>query len=351
MKKTLIISGFIVVLLILVMYKIFSGHGRAEQENAAGTNPIIPVEVVIARDTSVRYQLFTIGTIRANESVEIVSEINRKVIKILFKEGSWVNQGQLLIKLDDADIIARINKLNIELNLAKANEVRQRKLLEKGGVSQEDYDEILNHRNTLQAEIEVLKVDLSKTEILAPFSGKIGLRSISEGALVNPGLVLASLQDISRVKIDFSIPERYANDIRPGATVLFTTDYATDPFHAIVEAVEPAVDLKTRTIQIRALCDNRKGQLVAGTSAKVSLDLKGINASLFLPTAVLVPSIKGYNVFLFKAGKAEIREVRIGLRNKESVQILQGLLAGDTVIATNLLRLKKDAPLRIIKIN
>ncbi len=351
MKKALIISGFIVLLVILVLYKIFSGRERTEQENATGIDLAIPVEVVIARDTSVHYQLFTIGTIRANESVEIVSEINRKVINILLKEGSWVNQGQLLFKLDDADILAKINKLEIEVNLAKANEARQKKLLEKGGVSQETYDEILNHLNTLQAEIEVLKVDLTKTEIRAPFSGKIGLRSISEGALVNPGLILASLQDISRVKIDFAIPERYANDIRAGATVLFTTDYATEPFHAVVEAVEPAVDMKTRTIQIRALSDNRDGKLVAGTSAKVSLDLKEINASLFLPTSAIVPSIKGYIVFVAKTGKADIRAIKTGIRNKESVQILEGLLPGDTVITTNLLRMKKDAPLRILKVN
>jgi len=351
MKRTLLFTGLIAVLFILILYKIFQDKGRKEQDTVINRNPEIPVDVIIVRDTSVQYQLYTIGTIRANESVEIVSEINRKVTGILLKEGSWVKKGQLLFKLDDADIQARINKLGIELSLAEVNEARQKKLLEKGGVSQEQYDEILNRMNTLQAEIEVLKVDLTKTEILAPFSGKIGLRSISEGALVNPNIVLASLQDISRVKIDFAIPERYANDIIPGARVFFTTDYTVEPFNAIVEAVEPSVDLKTRTIEIRALSDNRNGKLVAGTSVKVSLTLKEIEASIFLPTAALVPSIKGYNVFLAKAGKVDVKAVKTGIRNKESVQILEGLSLGDTIITTNLLRVKKDALLRILKVN
>jgi len=351
MKRAIILTGILIILILLVLIKVFSDKGRKKQETAVNPNPLIPVEAMVIKDTSVQFQFVTVGTIRANESVEIVSEINRKIISIFMREGSFVDKDQLLFKLDDADIVARINKLTVEADLAADNEIREKALLSKGGISQERYDEVSNRLKTLQAEIAVLKVDLSKTEIRAPFSGKIGLRNISEGALVHPDVVLASLQDVNRVKIDFAIPERYANDLRPGAQVLFTTDYSPDVFTATVEAVEPAIDLTTRAMRLRAYSDNRAGKLVPGASVKVDLNIRTLDKSLFIPTSALIPSIKGYGVFVVKSGMAALRSVKSGLRNRESVQILDGLFPGDTIVTTNLLRVRKDSPLKIIKLN
>jgi membrane fusion protein (multidrug efflux system) len=207
---------------------------------------------------------------------------------------------------------------------------------------------VSNNLNKLNAEIAVLEVDLGKTEIRAPFAGKIGLRNVSEGAMVNPEVVLAMLHDISQVKIDFAIPERYANDLRAGARVTFTTDYSTEIFNSVVEAVEPAVDFNTRTILLRSVADNRQGKLVAGSSVKVNLDIRAFDKSLFIPTSALIPSIKGYTVFLIKSGKAVSQVVKTGIRNKSSIQVLEGLALGDTLVTTNLLRVKKDVPLKII---
>ncbi|MEI7500818.1 MAG: efflux RND transporter periplasmic adaptor subunit [Bacteroidota bacterium] len=351
MKRIFIILGFATLIFILILLKIFVFSGRKDQTNPSKTNPVLLVEGFIAKDTSVNYRLETIGTLRANEQVEIVSEITRKIIAIYMKEGAYVTAQQLLFKLDDSDIAARINKLSIEVKLAEANEAREKVLLEKGGISQERYDEVSNLRQTLQAEIEVLKVDLSKTRITAPFAGKIGLRNVSEGALVNPGVILANLQDISMMKIDFSIPERYSRDLHVGSRITFRTDYLQDDQVAVVEAVEPAVDIRTRTLLVRAITPNSSGKLVAGTSSRVSLTLSEMDKSIFIPTAALIPSIKGYSVFKIRNGLAQSMMVKTGVRNREFIQILGGIVTGDTLVVTNLLRVKNESPLKVIKVN
>ncbi|MGA2821896.1 MAG: efflux RND transporter periplasmic adaptor subunit [Bacteroidales bacterium] len=352
MKRTLFILGcLIIVVVILALLRTCVISGKKEYVNLSNTNPIVPVECFITKDTLVNYQLETVGTISANEQVEIVSEINRKITSIFLKEGAYVAKDQLLFKLDDADINAKINKLIIEVKLAEANESREKVLLLKGGISQERYDEVSNLHQTLLAEIEILKVDLAKTEIRAPFAGKIGLRNVSEGTLVNPGLVLANLVDISRVKIDFSIPERYARDIHVGSTISFCTDYLNDNVAAVVEAIEPAVDVRTRTLLVRAVAANGDEKLVAGTSVKVTLTLGQLSKRLYIPTSALIPSIKGYSVFVKREGLAQPMMVKTGVRSRDYIQILEGIKVGDTLVLTNLLRVKKESPLKVTKIN
>ncbi|MEI7982913.1 MAG: efflux RND transporter periplasmic adaptor subunit, partial [Bacteroidota bacterium] len=248
MKRTLFILGCILVVFVIALLKIFVFSAKNEPGNVSKTIPSIPVECFIAKDTSVSYCIETIGSLRANEQVDIVSEINRKITAVYMQEGAFVTAGQLLFKLDDSDITSRINKLAIEVKLAEANEAREKVLLSKGGISQERFDEVSNLRQTLQAEIEVLKVDLAKTAIHAPFAGKIGLRNVSEGALVNPGIILANLQDVRMMKVDFSIPERYSRDVHIGSRISFHTDYLQDDVSALIEAIEPAVEVKTRTL-------------------------------------------------------------------------------------------------------
>lgn len=351
MKRAIIFIGAVVILGILILLKFLFFPGVKEHKKAGGGEPVIPVECYVARDTSVNYQLETVGTLRANEQVEIVSEISRKVTGIFMKEGSLVTTGQMLFKLDDSDITSRIKKLTIESGLAEANETRGKVLLSKGGMSQERYDELANIHNTLEAEIEILKVDLSKTEIRAPFPGRIGLRNVSVGALVSPGVVLANLQDISRIKVDFAVPERYSHNLKVGSKIVFRTDYYPGDLTAIVEAVEPAVDERTRTLLIRALSVNEKGILVPGTSARIYLTLEELTKSIFIPTQGLIPSIKGYSVFLKKEGQAFPVLVKTGVRNSDFVQITEGIGIGDTVVVTNLLRVRKGSPLKTVKIS
>jgi len=351
MKRTYLITAFILGVVILILLKVFVFSKKTGPAVVSTTIPAIPVACFIAKDTSVNYQIETVGTLRANENVEIVSEINRKVVAIYMKEGAFVPAGALLFKLDDADIVARINKLTIENNLALANEAREKILLSKGGISQERFDEVSNLRQTIQAEIDVLKVDLAKTSISAPFAGKIGLRNVSVGALVNPGMVLTTLQDIRRIKLDFSVPEKYSHDLHVGSKISFRLDYLTNPVMAVIEAIEPAVDVNTRTLLVRAAAPNDNGSLVPGTSARVALVLKEWDKSIFIPANALIPSIKGYSVFLFRNGLSDPVMVKTGIRNSDFVLVTDGINAGDTLVTTNLLRIKKGSPLKIVSIH
>jgi len=351
MKRLIIVSALGIVILTLLLIRLFSGSGSKPAGTAATLNPVVPVEVFIARDTSVIYEISTPGTLVANESVEIVSEISKKVSAVFLKEGEEVSKGTLLFKLDDADIQAIIGKLMIAEELAATNESRQKVQLDQGGISREQYDATLNHLLTIRAELAIQRVELAKTEIRAPFSGRIGLRFVSPGAYVTPGTVLASLQDVSRIKVDFSVSERYAGDVRQGGTITFTTDYLPEVYSATIAAIEPKVNEKTRTVSLRAVCPNEHRLLVPGTFAQVALDLKAFDKKLFVPSSALIPSVTGYKVYLVRSGKAKLQPVKTGIRNRSSVEITEGLDPGDTTVTTNLLRLKPDSPLRMVKYN
>jgi len=346
-KKILLISLLLLLLVFLVLSKFIRCREQKKESSSSVKQSALPVDVYLVRDTSVTEEIRTIGTLEANESVQIVSEISKKVTGIYMKEGRFVKKGELLFKLDDSDILAEINTLRVEEELASANEGREHALLDKGGISQERYDEAANRLKTLQAKIATLEVELSKTEIRAPFSGKIGLRSVSEGAWVSPDLPLTDLQDVMLLKIVFNVPQRYAGEIDPGLKVSISTDHSPDVYTATVDAAEPAVDDKTRTLKVQALLPNPGGQLIPGTSVKVDLRLHTGEASLFVPTQALIPSQEGYSVFVVKGGKAVNLHVKTGMRTAGEVQILENLAPGDTLIITNLLRVRPGSDIAI----
>jgi membrane fusion protein, multidrug efflux system len=348
MKKIITLAVLFIIIIFLILLKIFI----LDKKEAGPAKPIAdlptPADGFIVRDTSVEYKISTVGSIQPNEFTEIVSEINKKVTRIMMKEGSFVNKGDLLFKLDDEDLQAKLKKLKIEEELAATTESREKARLEKGGASQQHYDEVLYTLKKIKAEIEILNVDISKTEISAPFAGKIGLRNISLGSYVNPNTILATLSDVKTVKIDFSIPERYSNDVKLNQPVEFTTDYSPVKYIGKIYAVEPVIDRKTRSLLIRAICDNSKLTLVPGSSVKADLTVNEIIKSIFIPTEALIPTQKGYVVYLMKDGKAAMIPVKSGIRTKTSVQILEGLSLGDTIITTNLLKIKPKAAVNIV---
>jgi len=351
MKKIIFISGFAIIILVLIILKTVSCRSERQIEKKSGTTTSIPADGWVVRDTIINYRISTIGTIRPNESVDIVSEINKKLAGIYMKEGDMVSQGQLLFKLDDADITARINKVTVEEELAALNEQRQYALLGKGGISQESYDQVSYQLKTIRAELEILKVEWDKTEIRAPFSGKIGLRNVSTGSWITPEVTLTNLQDIHQLKLDFSLPERYASDINPGAQISFSVESRPELFSAVVDACEPAVDPRTRTLLVRAIADNRQQHLVPGESIKVFIELQKLTKSIFIPSTALVPSPQGYSVFVCRKSFAQSIPVNTGIRTEDFVQVLEGLRYGDTVITTNLLRIKKDSRVTIDNLN
>ncbi|MBA2422681.1 MAG: efflux RND transporter periplasmic adaptor subunit [Chitinophagales bacterium] len=310
-----------------------------------GGGPIL-AEYKIITDTSLTYKLQTTGSIRANEQVDIVSELPGKITKIYFKEGSTVKRGALLFKLDDASLQAQKKKLEVSASLPLENERRIKVLLDKGGTSQQEYDEALNNLQTIQSDLELIKVQLEKTEIRAPFSGKVGLRNVSEGAYVSANTILTSLQDINKIKIDFSLPEKYAAIIRMDQKILFIVENDTQQFTATIAATEPAVDPSTRALMVRAISGNGEGKLIPGTSTTISIDLNESDSTIMVPTSALIPQSTGFSAYIIREGKAVARVIKTGYRDENNVQVLHGLDRGDTLITTNILMLRPQVEVR-----
>lgn len=349
MKKSIILYVLAGILITASIIKIVRNINRNKSKKSNTTVNVFPAEGYIARDTIVDFELNTVGSVRAYESTKIVSEISKRLVSINFSEGTFVKKGTLLFKLDDADLKAKLEKLKLQEELAQHNETRNRALLEKGGISQQAYDEAKNTLEVIQAEIREIEVDLDKTEIRAPFSGQIGLRHISEGAFVMPNKILTNLIDVSKLRIDFSVPERYANNISEGMEISFSVPSITKSFTAVVKAIEPNIDAETRNLELMAVVDNSEGLLFAGSTAKISISFSEQEESIYIPTHCLIPSPMGYRAYLMKKGKADLIEVETGIRTNEYVQILDGINSGDTIIMTNLLRIRPGSHVKITK--
>jgi membrane fusion protein (multidrug efflux system) len=321
---------------------------KTEKENTDSKNngqkkpQMTIVDAIIAREKISSNMINTTGTIIANEEVEIKSEVSGRVTKIYFKEGSPVSKGQVLVKLNDDDLIAQWNKLKIEIKLQEEKESRQKQLLTSLAISKEEYDVTLSNLNLFKANAEILKVQLDKTKIIAPFSGIIGLKSISEGAYISPSTVIASIQNINTLKLEFSVPEKYNNDIKIGSLVNFNTSASKNELVATVYAKEPKIDATTRTSKIRARFTNSENRVFPGSFADINMKIGEQQKVKMIPSVSYIPDINGAKVFVYKSGKAQYKNVVAGLRTEKEVQIISGIEEGDTVLTTGILQLKPN---------
>ncbi|MDQ2656645.1 MAG: efflux RND transporter periplasmic adaptor subunit [Bacteroidota bacterium] len=304
----------------------------------------IPVDATVLKPAVISDQLEVTGTILANQQVQIVSELTRKVVKVNVKEGSHVKQGTLLFLLDDADLQAQLERLTQQEKLAQLNEHRLKDLLTHDAIAQQDYDEVSTNLLVLQAQVRELEVAIAKTRITAPFDGKIGMINTHVGAVVSVNTVLTDIEDNSVVKIEFSVPEKYTNVIQEGSEHTFTTPSSDKTFTTKVIAKGASLSTDTRTLLVRGSTPNPHGRLLAGQSARITLGLHTSEDALAVSSQALIPSSGGYAVFVARNNKAQVLPVEIGQRSAASVEILEGLTAGDTVITSNLLRLSPGAP-------
>jgi membrane fusion protein (multidrug efflux system) len=305
---------------------------------------------LVLKPTSLDNTLSATGTITANNEVELRSEVAGRITGIYFKEGGKVQKGQLLVKINDADLRAQLKKLEYQRKLAQSQLARDEKLLAKEGISRQEFEVSENQVSTISADMDLVRAQLAKSEIRAPFSGIIGLKSVSEGAYISPNARIASLQEIEPVKIDFSIPEKYAGRVRQGHPVRFTIQGSEEVFEGSVFAVEPKIDVSTRTIQIRAICPNKENKVLPGAFARVSLILEKTPDALMVPTEAVIPELKGQKVYVAENGKAKPVKIKTGIRNDSTVEVIDGLKAGDTVVTTGIMYLKPDAPVKVVKL-
>lgn len=361
--KKWVLMGFVLLLFIgIVAWPPIRNSHQADQENTAlkaapvisASNNALSVDAEIMRYTPMSDRMTAIGSVIPFEEVDLMFEASGKVVAIYFREGQFVTKGTLLAKINDLPLQAELQKLEAQVRLAEDRVYRQRTLLEKDAVSQEVYETMVTEYNVLMAEIELVKANIAQTELRAPFDGVIGIRELSEGAFSSSGTRVATLAMVSRLKVDFSIPESYASEIGPGTRVSFSL---RDPggilqsYDASVYAVEPSVDLNTRTLRARAVFRNDDRAVVAGTYASIEIVRREIPDAISVPSEAIVPELGRNMVFVTRGGRAQPVEIETGLRTDSRVQALSGLQAGDTVLTTGVLQLRTGMDIIINNLN
>ncbi|MDR4987994.1 MAG: efflux RND transporter periplasmic adaptor subunit [Bacteroidales bacterium] len=326
---------------------IFQGGSFEEQSFQPRQRPPLSVSAYIIAPASLREEIRTTGSLLPDEEVDLAFETSGKVVGIYFREGSYVQQGDLLAKMNDRHLQAQLQKLQAQRRLLVEREFRQRSLLERDAISQEAYDQVVTELETLDADIELLEARIAETEVRAPFDGIVGLRYISEGNFASPNTRMARLIKTQPLKLEFSIPERYAGSVSTGFPVQFRVDGFLEPKQAEVYAVDPLVDDRTRTFRLRALYDNAGNELNPGRFASVNLQLSEIDDAIAIPSEALIPEMEGDRVFVYRSGRAHPVYVRTGLRTEDRVQILDGLSFGDTLLVTGVLQLRQGLPVAI----
>jgi len=333
----------------LIYYRISDNKAQKDSggPGGGGPRPAMAVSGIVVKPQAFANTLSLSGSIEANEQVQLRSEVSGIAEKIYFTEGTKVTKGQVLIKINDVELRAQLNQAQTRQNLASENARRAKLLFEKEAISREEYDIATADYKTAQAQTQLINAQIAKTSIRAPFSGTIGLRSISPGTFVTPETLIATLVNSSQIKITFSIPEKYASQVKNNATLNFTVAGRGDTFQAKIYALEPAVEEATRTLRVRALAQNSEGRLLPGTFANVILPLDKIDDAFLIPTEAIVPVQGGKKVFVSQNGKAKEVKVQTGTRTDKDIVVLEGLKEGDTVITTGILTLKADAPVKV----
>lgn len=354
MKKIVSITVVILIIAGIAYPKVkpfFTKNSDSQEQEQRPGPGLLEVEAVELDYETVEDRIYSTGTVQANEIVELATEASGLITDIYFEEGSKVQEGDLLLKINDSELQAQRQRAEFRLNLAGQREERQSRLLERGGISQDDYDATLNEVNVLRSELRLIDAQIEKTELNAPFSGILGLKYVSTGAYITPASRIASLQEVNPVKIDFSVPERYISKIRPGITINFTVQGVDSVFVGEVYAVEPRVDTETRTLQIRALSENHENLLYPGAFADIELILDQIDDALMVPTISIIPELNAQKVFVSNDGVIEQRIVTTGIRTSEKVQIIDGLERGDIVLTTGLLQVRPGMEVNVTEIS
>lgn len=329
---------------------LLSSSGEEQSAADSESDGLLEVEAVEVDYETIDDEIFSSGTIQANEVVELSAEASGIITDIYFEEGREVEEGELLLKINDSELQAQKQRAEFRLNLAEQREERQQRLLDRGGISQEDYDATLNEVNVLRSEIQLINAQIEKTEIRAPFSGVIGLKYVSVGSYIGPNTRIASLQEVDPIKIDFSVPERYLARVTVGDQVIFTVQGVDSTFTGEVYAIEPRINTETRTLQIRAISDNSDQLLYPGAFANITLILDKIDDALMVPTISIIPALNTQKVFVVNDGIVEEKIIRSGIRNSEKVQVVEGLQQGDVVLTTGLLQVRPGMEVNITEI-
>ncbi|TVP42180.1 MAG: efflux RND transporter periplasmic adaptor subunit [Gemmatimonadales bacterium] len=325
-----------------------SGAGGAGGPPDSPASRTLTVDVVVLAGERLVNRVETTGFLLANEEVELRAEASGRLVSLGFEEGARVQAGQLLAKLNDDELQARLRQLAARRTLLEQREGRQRRLLEEGGVSRESWEETLAELEVLAADLDVLEAEVRRTEVRAPFDGVMGLREVSPGAYLTPDRVLGRLREVNPLRLEFSLPARLSGVIGPGASVTFSVEgqEGVGEGEARIYAIDPGLDEDTRTLQVRARTPNPDGRLRPGAFARVSVVLDERGEALTVPSIAIRPSPEGPRVYLERNGRASLVSVTTGIRTRDRVEITSGLESGDRVILTGFQQLRDGMEVR-----
>ncbi len=326
------------------------GKNESQPPQAGDNQPALLVEAYIAKPKSLNDLVEVPGSILPFESTEIHPEVSGRIVVLNVNEGGVVSRGALLAKIYDGDLQAQLKKLEVQLDIAEQGEKRSAQLLKIQGISQADYDLSLLNVNNIKADIEIVKAGVSKTTILAPFSGKLGLRNISPGAFVTPLTVITTIGQVDQLKLQFTVPEKYGAELKKGQDIQFTIDGSQKTFHANVSASEVSIAADTRSLLVRAVVKGQDPVLVPGGFAKVKIVMGETDDAIMIPNSAIVPLGRKKQTFLFRGGKAVATDITTGIRDSSNIQVLTGINSGDTVLTTGLMFLRPGIDVKLSKI-
>lgn len=335
-----------IALFLFVTVLLYSCQSKKQVPKTPPPSPPTEVDVIVAAGENISNTIEVNGTVVANESAELRPEISGRLTYLNVPEGKLVQQGAVLARINSADLEAQINKSKVQLDLAQQTEERLRKLLDIHGVNQADYDQALSNVNSLKADISYTEALIDKTVIRAPFTGVVGLRQVSPGAYVTPTNIIATMQQVNKLKIDFTLPEAYANAVKRGAYVDVLSDESTGKKEkALIIATEPQVDLNTRNLKVRAVLDSTR--INPGSFVKVYVLTGKDRNSVMVPTNSIIPDAMKKKIVTVKNGNAMFVDIETGIRRQDAIEVTEGLHPGDTIVVSGVLFARPNMPVRI----
>jgi membrane fusion protein, multidrug efflux system len=355
MKKTkfLIYSIIGIAILAVLTLKVFNNSDKDKSKDKADNKfekLVSRLEGMVVRPATLVNEIDVSGTICPFDETVLISEVAGRVVNLNLQEGKAVKRGTLLVKIFDADLQAQLKMLEVQLKIAENNEARMKTLLNINGTSQQEYDASTLQVSNLNAQIDILKVNIGKTEIRAPYDGVIGLKKISVGQYITNATQIVTIRAVNSMKLDFSVPERYGLTMTPGTKILFKVAGIETSYEARVIATESSIEPDSRNLKIRALVSGNTKGLIPGAFAKVRATLGSRDDAIMIPTSAIVPQANIKRVFVAKNGRASQVAITTGIRQAGDIEVLTGLNPGDTVVVTGILFIKPNSPVKFSKV-
>lgn len=352
MSKKTLLSPLLIITLAMIAFLVYLYLPEPAQQETRGRSggggetPVVAFKVV---ETDFPVIVEALGTARANEAVSLTAQQSDVIQEIYFDDGDVVKKGQLLLLMNNREEIARVNELKINIQEAQRQLKRITNLAKSSVASEQLLDEQQARVKALKAQSEVAKSRLAEMELRAPFAGKLGIRQVSIGAYVGPSNIITTLDDLTKVKVDFNISENHLPSLANGQKVAAKSiAYPDETFNGTISSIDSRVDPNTRSILVRAIIDNPKLKLLPGMLLQINLE-KTVLRSLVVPEKALIPNEDKQFVFVIESGKAVQKEVKAGLRRPGIVQIVSGLNEGDQVVTEGALRLRNGSAVSIIE--